>query len=141
MSKIIWFCDGGYDNLRKRNGIYCIVNDNGFKRVQKILVESSNEAEYFAIIESLILANPGDTIYSDSQLIVNQLVGGWKVKSDNLYHFWYEACELIESKFKGNINITWIPRDVNKAGIILDREKRKAIRNKNKAGIILENLK
>ena len=115
-----FWCDGGFDNVMKRNGRYCITDGNGFCRVQKIIVNSSNEAEYFGMIETLILAKPGDVIYSDSQLIVNQLKSGWKVKAENLKHYWQEAHDLIENKFNGKIKIKWIPRTENKAGQILE---------------------
>lgn len=121
--KITWFTDGGFDNARKRGGVYAIVNDIGFERIQKIIVISSNQAEYFGMIETLQLINPGDTIYSDSMLVVNQLNGRWRVKSDNIKFFWKEAKEIIKIKLKDNIKIKWIPREKNLAGIILEKVK------------------
>lgn len=120
-----YWTDGGYNNLKKRGGIYCITDGNEFCRIQKIIVNSSNEAEYFGMIETLRIANPGDTIYSDSQLTVNQLINNWQVRAENLKHFWQEAHDLIENKFKGNIKIKWIRRNKNLAGIVLEKRKTK----------------
>lgn len=113
----IIYCDGGYDNLRKRNGRYAVVTDK-IIIIEKIDVKTSNEAEYFGIVKALKLAVPGDIIYSDSELAVNQLAGEWNVKAQNLRPLWLKARALINKK---RITIKWISRKYNEAGKLLEQ--------------------
>lgn len=104
----IW-CDGGLKNL-------CVTNSAG--KVEIIETEGTcNENKYRAMIHALEQANDGDTIYSDSQLIVNQITRNWKVKAINLYALNGKAMDIYKSK---NIKVEWVSRDFNKAGWILE---------------------
>jgi ribonuclease HI len=74
---------------------------------------TSNEAEYEAIIVALQEAVDGDTIYTDSQLVVGQVTMGWKVRAGNLRALNERAKSLLAGK---KVNIKWIPREKNLAG-------------------------
>ena len=104
----IW-CDGGVNR-------FCVVDSEGEVKVIKDK-GTPNEQEYKAMIYALEKAKDGDTIYADSQLVVNQLTKGWKVKAANLYPFYVKALKILTYK---QVNIVWIPRDSNRAGWILE---------------------
>jgi ribonuclease HI len=79
---------------------------------------TNNVAEYTALIralEWLLENNLGRAkveIKSDSQLIVNQLTGDYKVKSKRIISL-YKQVLLLKSKFQ-DIQIKWIPREKNR---------------------------
>ena len=56
-------------------------------------------------------------ICSDSQLVVNQMNGKWRVTTDHLMPL-YEKCDR---KIRKNIKISWIRRNRNLAGIYLEK--------------------
>jgi len=68
---------------------YCVVSENN----------TNNYAEYMALILGLIKANElGITnllIKGDSKLVINQVTGKFKVKSDNLINLYIEAKKLL----------------------------------------------
>jgi ribonuclease H / adenosylcobalamin/alpha-ribazole phosphatase len=68
--------------------------------------------EYLAVINGLVLAEPGDEVRTDSQLVVRQLEGRYKVKAITLMPFYEAAKRLCELK---NIKVKWIPREQNQA--------------------------
>jgi ribonuclease HI len=79
---------------------------------------TNNVAEYTALIKALqwlLENNLGSAkieIKSDSQLIVNQLTGDYKVKSKRIISLYKQAL-LLKSKFQ-DIQIKWIPRQKNR---------------------------
>jgi len=90
--------------------------------------QTNNYAEYEALLFSLKEAsklNLDDiTIYSDSELLVNQMKGIYKVKSPNLINSYKKAITLAKN-FR-SIKFTHIPREKNKeadklANIAMDR--------------------
>jgi len=74
-----------------------------------------NEAEYSAVIAGLYCARQmGATeveVYSDSQLIVNQMNGTWACRSANLRDFLREA-QIKVAEFD-TVTFSWIPREQN----------------------------
>lgn len=76
---------------------------------------TNNEAEYLAVIEALKLAkNLGAdeiVVFSDSELVVQQLNGIYRVKSPNLLKLHEEALKL--AKGFSNFKAVFIPRDKN----------------------------
>jgi ribonuclease HI len=78
---------------------------------------TNNVAEYIAAIQALKwLANEDRTgvsvvLYSDSQLLVNQLSGTWRVKSAQIRPLWSEAHDLL-NRFV-NSHAEWVPREQN----------------------------
>lgn len=79
---------------------------------------TNNVAEYTALVKALqwlLEKNLGSTkveIKSDSQLIVNQLTGDYKVKSKRIMSL-YKQVLLLKSKFQ-DIEIKWVPREENR---------------------------
>jgi len=84
---------------------------------------TNNVAEYTALTKALqwLLANKLDStkveIKTDSQLIVNQLAGDYKVKARRILALYREVL-LLKSKFQ-DIQIRWIPRQNNQEADML----------------------
>lgn len=73
------------------------------------------EAEWTALIQSLLFACDKDKsqdiyIFSDSQTVVKQANGIWKVKHNNIKPL-YETFEILKDKFP-NLHINWVPRQL-----------------------------
>lgn len=85
---------------------------------------TNNEAEYRAVIEALKLARElgADevTLLSDSELVVQQLSGNYKVRSSTLLPLHEEAMNLAR-QFR-RFNISHIPREANKIANKLAQE-------------------
>jgi ribonuclease HI len=105
--------------------------DSGKFRVywQPIGDRTNNEAEYYALLKALELlmkkaggeavGNIGEAlIRSDSQLIVNQVNGQWRVEDERLLELSDQAREMIEKL--GSVRLEWVPREKNYAGLWLE---------------------
>lgn len=84
-------------------------------------IATNNQAEYTAVIEALKTLNAQRAthdakaeyyFYLDSQLVVEQLNGNYKLKNEGLKPLFWEIRELI-IKLGGNISFTHISRDKN----------------------------
>ena len=79
---------------------------------------TNNVAEYTALAKALqwLLANNFNSnkveIKSDSQLVVNQLTGDYKVKARRILQL-FKHVLFLKAKFQ-DIQIKWIPRDMNR---------------------------
>jgi ribonuclease HI len=77
---------------------------------------TNNMAEYEALVRALRRAREKSfvavSVYTDSQLVANQILGSYRVKNDRLRKYLQEARSLIE-KFD-NFEISYIPREKNK---------------------------
>jgi|SRR5674476_23412 len=79
---------------------------------------SSNEAEYHAIIQALIIILKDYDyahfhtirINTDSQLIFNQVIGDWQCRQNNLKPLLDEVWRLINEVKKPAILFSWVPR-------------------------------
>lgn len=94
--------------------------------------KTNNEAEYLALLEALqIISDKWATvsgripdekgpieIRSDSELIVNQMKGSYKVKEARLRPLWEKARHLMASL--GPVRLEWVPREKNYAGLWLE---------------------
>ncbi|OQX87901.1 MAG: hypothetical protein B6D55_01980 [Candidatus Omnitrophica bacterium 4484_70.2] len=99
------------------------------KRSFYLGITTNNFAEYMALIFSLIevlnLKEETCCVYSDSELLCEQINGNYKVRNKNLYPLYILSKHLI-SFFK-QFKINYISRDKNKEadrlakGIIKDR--------------------
>ncbi len=78
---------------------------------------TNNQAEYLTLIRALqwLLEATGDEaarsrilVNGDSQLVLNQLLGRWKVKNQNLRSLYDQAARLI-AKFE-DVELVWHPR-------------------------------
>jgi ribonuclease HI len=79
---------------------------------------TNNEEEYRGVIAALNLCVEGDEIYSDSMLVVNQVVGRWKIKKAHLKPFCSECQRLLREK---KAKLIWIGRDNNLAGKVFEK--------------------
>lgn len=79
---------------------------------------SNNVAEYTALIKALewLLANGYSSakveVKSDSELVVNQMNGEYKVRTKQIVPLFQKAALLIK-KFSG-VTIQWVPREKNR---------------------------
>ncbi|MDP2919166.1 MAG: ribonuclease HI family protein [Dehalococcoidia bacterium] len=90
---------------------------------------TNNEAEYRAVIsaleKALALGAKQIELRSDSELVVNQLKGSYKVKSTALRTFYLQAASLL-NRFE-KVYIVSIPREQN---TVADKLANAALRNK-----------
>ncbi len=113
MSKI--YADGQGWNMR--DSAWAVLPVGGKPIIKRLQGRyTNNEMEYKAVIEAMKIANREDEILSDSQLVVQQVQGLWKVKQANLKPLQEEAVKLFWDK---ELKLTWIPREENKAGKLL----------------------
>ncbi len=84
---------------------------------------TNNFAEYEALVQGLtaIRAYSDDqvNVMSDSQMLVKQMNGDWKVKKGAYREKYFEARRLAEG-FK-KISFVWIPREMNERADALTR--------------------
>jgi ribonuclease HI len=77
---------------------------------------TNNVAEYRGLLGCINLAQQFKasqiTVYSDSELLVKQMTGKYRVKKEHLKLLFQEACELIHSKLD-RFEILYIPREKN----------------------------
>jgi ribonuclease HI len=108
-----FYCDGANENGQSGWGFW--IEEDGKKIEEKwgVLEGTSNEAEWTAVVEATKRAKEiGEEveIFSDSNLIINQLTGKWRTKAPHLKHFVRSARENL-------LGITWsaewIPREEN----------------------------
>ena len=93
---------------------------------------TNNEAEYHALLRLLAIlsarptgpstsdrwAEIGVRIYSDSELLVKQLNGEYKVREDRLRELRDSARELMDKL--GSVHVEWVRREENLAGLWLE---------------------
>jgi ribonuclease HI len=95
-----------------------IHNDYGVAAKPFSEESTNNVAEYTALAKALqwLLANNFNSkkveIKSDSQLVVNQLTGDYKVKARRILPLFQQVL-FLKTKFQ-DIQIKWIPRDKNR---------------------------
>ncbi len=95
-----------------------------YKYSKYVGVGTNNEAEYIAMISLLQFAVKSGIrhlkIFGDSQLVINQISGEWRVKAEHLVVLLEETKTLIEKiPF---ISIEWIRREENKLADELSKE-------------------
>lgn len=120
MEKIIIYSDGGARGNPGPAGVGFILYDenlNKIKESSKFLGKlTNNQAEYLGVIlalkESLKFKPRFIDFFLDSELVVKQLKGEYKVKNQELKKFYIEVLSLIK-KFQ-SVNFYYIPRQKNK---------------------------
>ncbi len=74
---------------------------------------TNNQAEYYAVIRAVQraedLTNKKVNLFSDSQLLVNQVTGKWKVKDGELYRL-YRRIRGLVANFE-EVSFTHLPRE------------------------------
>ena len=77
---------------------------------------TNNMAEYEALVRALRKAREMSItsvfVYTDSQLVANQILGSYRVKNDRLRKYLQEAQNLIEDF--NSFEICYIPREKNR---------------------------
>ena len=108
-----------------------VLKDPGYATVDTLSevigqVPDHHVAEYEALIRGLRLAKAHGIerlrVFLDSELVVNQIHGSYKVKKEHLKPLLVKATELI-AEFP-DIKISWVPREMNKEA---DHEADKAL--------------
>ncbi len=112
------FVDGASSSNPGPAGIGVVLKkgDKILKTISKSIgIATNNVAEYTALIEGLKLALSmgikSISIYSDSQLVVNQLNGAYTVKDEKLLKLYKKALEILKS-FE-NVSINYVGRSQN----------------------------
>lgn len=119
MDELTIYVDGASKGNPGKAGIGIVFFCEG-KKVrefsQDIGVTTNNVAEYMAVVfamqEALIMRVQNITIFTDSELIANQIQGIYKVRDDNLFRL-YKQVQHLKGGFK-KFNITHIERANNK---------------------------
>ena len=114
------YVDGAADLHSKTAGIGGVFYNNADEEIYRFSEylddATNNEAEYTALIEGLKygleLKLININIYSDSELVVKQISGHYKVKNDRMKKLYKETYSLL-SKFK-SWSCTHVLRDKNK---------------------------
>ncbi|MBU0529884.1 ribonuclease HI family protein [bacterium] len=126
------FVDGAADLHTKTAGIGGVFYRNGdelFNFSEFIGSATNNEAEYNALIkgleESQKLNILSIDIFADSELVVKQINGNYKVKNDRMQILFNEVINLL-SQFK-SWSLTHIPREKNS---VADKLSKDAMRRK-----------
>ena len=124
--KITIFSDGGARGNPGPAGIGIVIKDK-IEISKYIGTATNNQAEYRAVIEALnwIIENYPNHLtatsevavevefFLDSQLVVEQLNGNYKLKNEGLKPLFWEIRELI-MKLGGKVTFKYIPREQNK---------------------------
>ena len=120
------FVDGASDLHSKTGGIGGVVFLNGneiYSFSEPLIEKTNNEAEYLALIKgiySIIDLNINNiNIYSDSQLIVNQVKGDYKIKNDRMIELHSQVMDALKNIDTWSIN--HIRREKNKRADILSK--------------------
>ena len=105
----------------------CYVLGDSLKAVLPIReYPTVNQAEYIALLyaleECITRGIKEIDIYTDSQVMAFQLNGRYKCKAPNLCTL-KAKCERLLHMF-AHWSITWVSRDINKAGKILEERRR-----------------
>ena len=119
--RVLYF-DGGMYNSR-----ICVYDEDVDKYiVEEVRCTTNNRMEYAALMRALELAKDSKQavlILGDSQLVINQVTGDWGVKNHMLRKMRAEARNILKA-CSVPVDIRWVRRNVNKAGIYLDALKK-----------------
>lgn len=133
VKKAVIYTDGASSGNPGESGIGVIVEfgRKTYEISEHIGIATNNIAEYTALIRGLQMASElgADSVevFSDSELLVRQMVGLYKVRHENIIPLWKRARELA-SGFRF-FSISHLPRDLNQRA---DRLSKKAISEKTK---------
>lgn len=136
--KVSVFTDGGSRGNPGPSGFGVVIHGEQGEIIAKLSkyigVGTNNEAEYYALIEALYWLRDNKTIhsiseatfYADSQLMVRQLQGKYKVKAPNIRPLFTTATALLQD-LKIDYKFSDIPREQNSladelANIAMDRK-------------------
>ncbi|HDI46077.1 MAG TPA: ribonuclease HI family protein [Candidatus Omnitrophica bacterium] len=120
MSRYKVFIDGASSGNPGPAGVGVVIKDNQGKTLHSfsffIGEATNNIAEYFSLLlalnECLLLNLKNIDIYSDSQLVIKQLKGEYKIR-DNTLKVLYKIVKYLTTKFD-RIGYNYIEREKNK---------------------------
>lgn len=132
------FTDGGSRGNPGHSGYGVVIYGEQGRTIAELSkylgIRTNNEAEYSGLLDALqwLVANSAihqvtsATFYSDSQLMVRQLNGQYKVKSSNIKPLYQQAISLI-SKLNFPVKFIDVLRDKNQradelANLAMDRK-------------------
>ena len=120
MDKVDIFTDGGARGNPGPAAVGVVVLIGGQKLVigKSIGKATNNIAEYSAVIEALRLVKENSIVsninfFLDSELVVKQLNGEYKVKDEKLKKLYFEIREFVFS-YPKTVTFSHIPREKNK---------------------------
>lgn len=130
-SKVVIYTDGGSRNNPGPAALGVYLPELNKEYSKYLGTATNNEAEYQAVtfalkkVKQLIgkekARNSEIEIRSDSELLINQLNGQFKIKEKNLVPFFIEIWNLKQDF--GEVKFTQIPREENKeADVLVNRE-------------------
>ena len=97
---------------------YVLENEDGSVLAahgEKIGIATNNVAEYSALVagleKALELGVGSVEVVSDSQLLVKQMLGEYRVKNEALQELWSRASAL--AREVGSVRFTWVRREHN----------------------------
>ena len=122
------YADGGSRGNPGEAAIGYLILKNGkeiYRHAEKLGRSTNNVAEYRAFIEAIKAllkidpeaAKDSVKVFSDSELIVKQINGEYKVKSQNIKPLYEDAIGLLKNF--NSIRIIHIPREKNKVADFL----------------------
>lgn len=113
-----YYFDGGGTDGNGNSHIAVVDNNKGeIVNFEIHRALTNNLAEYLAGIIAAYLAPMGSKLVGDSQLVIKQIIGEWQVKDDKLKVPHQILTKLVNHK---NLEIAWIGRNYNPAGLLLE---------------------
>ncbi len=122
----VLYCDGASSGNPGKSGIGAVLTfgDKTYEISENIGIATNNIAEYTALIKGLSKAISLKietlSIFLDSELLVRQIEGSYKVKNEKLKELYLDVISQLRS-FKG-YSIQHIPREQNKKADALARK-------------------
>lgn len=111
----VYYCDGsGYNG---KSSSYAYGKKGLIVKFTIFSSKTNNEMEYCAVLGAMKEADKHSVILTDSQLVVYQTIGKWKVKSEHLIKLNEEAANILTEK---HLTLRWIPREENIAGEVFE---------------------
>lgn len=119
LDEIIIYTDGGSRGNPGPSAAGFVLTDNNGNQLQAAGVflgkNTNNVAEYTSLLKALQAAKKFDTkkvtVYSDSELLVKQINGQYRVKSENLKDLYAQSMELLGDL--GSWKVVHVRRELN----------------------------
>jgi len=115
----VFYTDGSHKPDRSA---HIVTDDKGkilhYEKHEGAKMKTVNEEEYLGVIAALKMCQPGDSVFTDSQLVFGQVCRGWKCNHDHLRTLRDEAMALKGARRAG---LQWVGRNENVAGKIMER--------------------
>ena len=96
----------------------CCVADGKISRAPIDSTNTNNMAEYRAVLFGLYMHPEATKVCSDSQLVVRQLNGEYKISKEHLRKLAEKVHKQVE-KLGHSVSFSWVSREGNPAGEVL----------------------